>query len=313
MELEVRHLRLVVSIAEEGGLTRAASRLHLTQSALSHQLREMEERLGTPLYHRMNRRLVMTEAGRRLLHSAKQVLDRLQQAEEEVRRMGEGREGSLRISTQCYTCYHWLPPMLRKFREKFPSVHVEINLEATRRPIEALLAGKLDLAIVWGPVEESGLDLYPLFRDELFAVMSVNHRLAKRKYLRADDFASETLFVYSLGTPEEQKQGIYIFREVLTPAEVEPAQVLEIQLTEAMIEMISAGMGIGILAGWASAPYLKSRKLQAVPVTRGGLHRDWVAATLSTDPPPAHIVEFVRLMRDGTLKLSAETRKNRKR
>lgn len=305
MELEVRHLRLVVSIADEGGLTRAARRLHLTQSALSHQLREVEERLGTPLYHRRNRGLVMTEAGRRLLSSARLVLDRLRQTEEEIRRMAEGREGSLRISTQCYTCYHWLPPMLKSFQGKFPGIHVQIILEATHAPLDALVAGKLDLAIVYGPVEDSRLDAHFLFQDEMVAVMSPGHRLAGRKFLRAEDFAGERLFVYSLPSPENPKDQVYLIREVLNPAGVAPGQVSEVRLTEAMIEMVAAGMGISVLARWAAAPYLKSRRLCSVPVTRGGLQREWYAATLRSHPQPPHLLEFIKLMREETSGLSA--------
>ena len=309
LDLEVRHLRLVVSIAEEGGLTRAASRLHLTQSALSHQLREVEERLGTALYHRMNRKLVMTEAGRQLLTSARAVLDRLKQTEDEIRGMSEGRAGSLRISTQCYTCYHWLPPMLKSFQERFPGVNVQINLEATRRPLDALISGKLDLAIVTGPVQDTRLDAHFLFQDEMVAVMSRDHRLAGRAFLRAEDFPGERLFVYSLPTAEYPKDQVYVIQKVLNPAGVVPGQVLEVRLTEAMIEMVAAGMGISVLAGWAAAPYVKSRKLCAVPVTRGGLQREWYAAILQSRPQRLHLLEFIRLMREGCGGLSTRAKR----
>ena len=112
MDLEIRHLRLVAAVADVGSLTRAGDRLHLTQSALSHQLRDIEARLGAALFLRVGKRLVLTPAGERLLASASDVLERLEQAEQDIREMGRDRAGVLRLTTECYTCYHWLPPLL---------------------------------------------------------------------------------------------------------------------------------------------------------------------------------------------------------
>src|SRR5467141_3305459 len=148
MDLEVRHLQLVAAVADVGSLTRAGDCLHLTQSALSHQLRDIESRLGTALFLRVGKRLVLTPAGERVLASARAILERLRQTEHDIREMGRDRAGILRITTECYTCYHWLPPLLLHYRRKFPRVEVRIDVEATRRPIEVLLAGKLDLAII---------------------------------------------------------------------------------------------------------------------------------------------------------------------
>ena len=143
MDLEVRHLQLVAAVADMGSLTRAGDRLHLTQSALSHQLRGIESRLGAALFLRVGKRLVLTPAGERLLASAKDILERLAQAEEDIRRMGKEHAGVLRITTECYTCYHWLPPLLMRYRRKFPRVEVRIDVEATRAPI-ADAAGRQD-------------------------------------------------------------------------------------------------------------------------------------------------------------------------
>src|SRR5947209_7014564 len=124
MDLEVRHLRLVAAVADVGSLTRAADRLHLTQSALSHQLRDIESRLGAALFLRVGKRLVLTPAGERLLASARDVLGRLDRAETEIRQMGQESAGLLRLTTQCYTCYHWLPALLTRYRRRFPRVEV---------------------------------------------------------------------------------------------------------------------------------------------------------------------------------------------
>src|ERR1700704_3383840 len=183
MDLEVRHLQLVAAVADVGSLTRAGDRLHLTQSALSHQLRDIESRLGTALFLRVGKRLVLTPAGERLLASARDVLERLTQTEPDIRAMGRDRAGVLRITTECYTCYHWLPPLLLRYRRKFPRVEVRIDVEATRRPIEMLLAGKLDLAIISSPVNDRRLVSKLVFEDELILIASKHHRFAKQTHV----------------------------------------------------------------------------------------------------------------------------------
>src|SRR5262250_1430699 len=110
MDLEVRHLKLVAAVADAGSLTRAGDRLHLTQSALSHQLRDVESRLGTPLFLRVGKRMVLTAAGSRVLRSADEVLHALAQTEDAVRRLAGGHASALRVSTGCHTAFYWLPP-----------------------------------------------------------------------------------------------------------------------------------------------------------------------------------------------------------
>src|SRR3954466_9358287 len=176
MDLEIRHLQLVSAVADLGSLTRAGDRLHLTQSALSHQLRDIESRLGAPLFLRIGKRLVLTLAGERLRASARDVLAQLQRTEEEIRQMGREKAGVLRLTTECYTCYHWLPPLLMRYRRAFPRVEVRIDVEATRRPIEMLLAGKIDMAIVSSPITDRRLVSKKVFGDELVLIASRHHR-----------------------------------------------------------------------------------------------------------------------------------------
>ena len=142
VNLDIRHLKLIVAVTEEKSVTRAGEVLHLTQSALSHQLREIEEKLGTLLFRRMNKKMVLTPAGERLLQTARQVLDEMKRAEDHISQMAANRQGTLRISTECYTCYHWLPEVMKEFRRKFPGVEVKIDADATHRDVrfEVVLA-----------------------------------------------------------------------------------------------------------------------------------------------------------------------------
>jgi LysR family transcriptional regulator for metE and metH len=303
MKLEIRHLKLIKAIAVEGSVTKAGNRLHLTQSALSHQLRDAEEKLGVPLFTRLNKRMILTPAGERLLTSADTVLGELKRAEEDIRQIAVEGKGVLRLTTQCYTCYHWLPSMLKLFQRKFPRIEVQIMVEATRNPVEALLDGKLDLAIVNSVVRNSKLTYKPLFQDELVAIMKPDHALAARPYLKPQDFADEHLIVYAM--PKEENM---VFRKFLIPAGVTPKRVSQVQLTEAVIEMVRAGLGISIMARWAVAPQLASGALSYVPLLSRGFHRQWSAAMLKNKSAPAYLHAFVELLANNTLPV--ESRKD---
>src|SRR3954471_11983048 len=148
LKLEVRDLRLVVAIADFGSLTRAGNQLHLTQSALSHQLTDLESQLGVRLFERCGKRMEPTAAGERLIARARVALQQLREMEHEVKQVASGREAVVRVATECYTCYHWLPPVVKAFGERFLKVEIQLVPGATNRPIRALLAGKIDLCIV---------------------------------------------------------------------------------------------------------------------------------------------------------------------
>jgi LysR family transcriptional regulator for metE and metH len=295
MNLEVRHLKLIEAIAKEGSITKAGNHLYLTQSALSHQLRDAEEKLGVQLFVRLNKKMILTPAGERLLSSAHAVLDEMKRAEEDIRQIALSREGILRISTECYTCYHWLPSVLKIFNREFPRIEVQIVVGATDNPLQALLDGKIDLALVSEPSKDSKLTYTPLFQDEMVAVMSVDHPLASRSYLRAEDFANEHLLVYTSIAES------LLFKKVLSPAGVAPRQVSKVQLTEAIVEMIKAGVGISVMARWAVAPQVAAGAVRTIPLTKKGLRRRWAAAMLKNKSAPAYLLEFVRLLADNSV------------
>jgi len=290
MDLEVRHLQLVAAVADMGSLTRAGDRLHLTQSALSHQLRGIESRLGAALFLRVGKRLVLTPAGERLLVSAKDVLERLAQAEEDIRRMGKEHAGVLRLTTECYTCYHWLPPLLMRYRRKFPRVEVRIDVEATRRPIEMLLAGKIDLAIVSSPVTDRRLVSRKVFEDELVLIAARHHRFAQQPHVRLSELRDETLFIYP---PREESR---VLQEVLLPAGISPARIEEVQLTEAITELVKAGLGVAVLARWAVQPLVDAGAIVARPLTARGLRRQWRAAMPKDLARADYVMEFIDLL-----------------
>jgi LysR family transcriptional regulator for metE and metH len=288
--LEVRHLKLLAAVAEEGSVTEAGKRLHLTQSALSHQLRDAEEKLGTALFLRMGRKMVLTPAGEKLLLCARRVLDELSGAEAQIEGLNGGARGVIRLSTECYTCYHWLPPLLKKFHSKFSRVEVNIDAGATAQPAAALLEGKLDVAIMSCPPRNKSLRVTPMFEDEMVMVMAPDHRLVSSAQIQPSDLAHETVLVYP---PREEST---LMNKILKPAGVTPQRVIEVPLTEAIIELASAGTGIGFLARWAVAPSAEAGRVVIRPLSGRGFRRQWHAVTLRNQPAPPHLTEFLTLL-----------------
>jgi len=301
MELEVRHLQLVAAVADVGSLTRAGDHLHLTQSALSHQLRDIEARLGAALFHRHGKRLVLTPAGEHLLQSARDVLERLRQTEDTIRHLGNERRGVLRITTECTTCYHWLPRLLTAYRERFPSVEVRIEVEATARPIERVLDGTVDLALMSTPIRDRRLTVRQVFTDQVVVIASPQHRLAAARRVALKDLDSETFFIYP-----PRAESLFL-HQVLMPAGVMPARVEEVKLTEAIIELVKANFGVSALARWAVQPFLDAGSIVALPITAKGLQRRWAAVMFKHLAKQDHVVEFVDLLArrgPGTLRRS---------
>jgi LysR family transcriptional regulator for metE and metH len=289
--LEVRHFSLVHEIAATGSVTRAAERLHLTQSALSHQLRDIESRLGIQLFLRLGKKMVLTPPGERVLTAAKRVLDEIGRTEEDLRLMSQNGKGVLRLCTQCNTGYHWLPPLLQSFHRKFPGVDVQIMVNATDRPIEALLEGQIDLAIVTSEIDDRRLDIEALFDDELVAVVSPTHPFAKRSFIQPEDFAEEHLIIYSA-----DPQDSYTFTRILRPAKVEPARVSQVPLTEAILELVKAGLGVSVMARWAIEPSIRTGAVNAIRIGKRGVFRSWTAVTLRDRVEPKWQREFVNLL-----------------
>jgi LysR family transcriptional regulator, regulator for metE and metH len=291
MTLEIRHLQLLTAIHEAGTVTKAAGRLNLTQSAVSHQLRGIEDKLGITLFQRSGKKMLITPAGERLFDTASSVLAELKRAEQELFENGTPSDGVVRISTECYTCYHWLPTRLRQFRDEFPRVQVRIVAEATRRPLQALLDGKLDVAIVSDHVRNARISYQPLFKDELVVIMSPANKLACNRFVRAEDFFDAHLIAYSV--PREQ---LTVFQSVLQPAGVTPRSVSHVELTEAIVEMVKADLGVGVVARWAVEPHVRAGTLVALPLTKKGFRRDWSAATIRRRSNPDYLRRFLSLL-----------------
>ena len=297
MNIEIRHLRLVVAIVDTGTLARAARRLHLTPSALSHQLRDLETRLRTPLFKREDRRMVPTDAGSSLLAVAQRVLADLDQMETAFRAGDHASAaGTIRITTQCYTCYHWLPRIIADFAKEWPDVTIHIVPEATRSPHEAVSDARVDVAIVYDHLDAGSLQYTFLFDDDLVAVMSPSHPLAKSALVHPRELSGQHLILYDISPSES-----FVQRHILGPEAVVPAKLSRVPLTEAILELVRANLGISILARWAVAPQVASGELVAVPLDAPGARRRWSAARRIGGLHPRFENAFVALLSGALL------------
>ena len=293
--LDSRHLKLVTEIARAQSVTRAADRLNVTQSAVSHQLKDIEARLGTPLFVRSGRRMLPTAAGSHIVETAERVLADIARAEAAVTQIARHEGGEFRVCTQCHTGYHWLPPLLEAVRRRYPAVQVRIAAEHTMRALNALLEARLDLAIINNNPRDRRIRVRPLFEDEHAAIVPPSHPWASRAFVTPQDLAAERLFLYSRSIDES-----YIVQRVIRPAGVLPEHVTFIQLTEAIVEMVKAGMGVSVLPTWSIAPSLGTGAVKAVRITKSGVYRQWSAARLSGLPDSAFVEHFIQvLIRQG--------------
>ncbi len=293
--LDIRQLRIVAAIVREGTVTGAAKRLFVTQSAVSHALKEMESRLGVKLFRRGGRRMVPTPEGERLHETARVVLEEVARVEYDLSRFRTGYRGIIRLATACYTCYHWLPGLISEFTEAFPEVDLQIVPEVTRRAVDALASGELDLAILDTDVDEQGLELEPLFEDELLVVMRPDHPLARADFLSAQDLGDQTLLIH-----DELESSVY-YERVLLPAGVTPARVFALSLTEAILESVKSGLGVAVMAEWVVTPRIETGEIRAVRLTETGLFRTWYLATQAGDTS-VPLQELKRLLGRGALK-----------
>jgi LysR family transcriptional regulator for metE and metH len=293
---------LIKAIVEEGSITRAMDVLHLSQSALSYQLKEAELQVGTQLFYRRNKKLILTPVGKKLYTSAIKVLAEMDATDSEIKKMMNGENGVIRISTECYTSYHWLPAVLKKFNNEFPNVEIEIVFEATHRPIEKLMEGELDLAITSNPELIDKIEFIKLFADEMLAVVAPQHPWANRPFVQAEDFQDVTLIIHSLPL-----DTVSIYRTELIPKGISPKKLIVLPLTEASIELVKANMGVIVLANWALKPYL-SNDIKAVKINPEGFFRQQYVARIRDRAYPVYFDYFIKFLREE-IKLNKEDTK----
>ncbi|RZT05736.1 LysR family transcriptional regulator, regulator for metE and metH [Duganella sp. CF402] len=288
--LEIRHLRTLSALRSAGSLVRAAQLLNLTQSALSHQIKLLEDRYGGPLFERKSVPIGFTATGARLLKLADLLLPEIETAEREVARLMQGDSGQLRVALECHTCFDWLMPVMDEFRKRWPEVEIDLVSGFHSEPADLLRSGEADLVIgsPYGPEFAT----FPLFRFEILTVMAQKHRLAAQRRLQAADFEGETLITYPV--PEER---IDLIREVLKPAGVQ-FQRRTAELTVAVLQLVASRRGIAALPNWAIKNYVDYDYVIARPVGEQGLWSDLFVSVPEAQKHRAYVLDFVNVIRE---------------
>jgi LysR family transcriptional regulator, regulator for metE and metH len=294
--LELRHLETLLALSECGSLSKAAARLFLTQSALSHQLKALESHYGAALVEKNIRPLRFTAIGQRLLALAQEVLPKVAAAGRDVARLAEGHSGPLRVAVQCHNCFDWLMPAMDAYRELWPEVELDIVSGFVMNPLPLIERGEAELAVMHDPQEEHpNIVFSPLFRYESVALMSPKHRLAAKSWMEAADFADETLITYPV--PDEL---LDVMKHCLMPAKINPKRRTA-ELTVAILQLVASGRGIAALPSWTVGNYIERGYVVSRPIGQHGLRCELYAATTTAAAEAAYIREFIALTRAQSL------------
>ncbi len=291
--LELRHLRTLIALRDAGSLVEAAERVHLTQSALSHQIKDLEERLDNSLFVRKTRPVEFTRAGQRLLTLAEQVLPLVRMAERDLARLAGNEQGRLHMAIECHSCFQWLMPTVDHFRDHWPEVEIDIPGGHHFDPLPALTREQLDLVITADPQPLAGIHYEPLFRYEGLLAVARQHRLAGKPFVTPEALAEETLITY----PVEHSR-LDVFTQFLDPAGVRPKELRTAELTIMMMQLVASGRGVCALPNWALTEYLERDYVKAVALGEKGVWSTLFAAIREETRQAPWMEDFLRTARE---------------
>ncbi|WP_282059397.1 LysR family transcriptional regulator [Roseobacter litoralis] len=278
MHIEFRHLRTIEAIHEAGGLARAADQLHITQSALSHQIKGLEDQAGVELFVRRSKPLKLSPAGMRLLKLARQVLPQVKALQDEFTGLRAGSTGRMHIAIECHACFEWLFPVLEQFRKAWGEVDVDIRPGLAFDALPALLKEEVDLVVSSDPEDLPGVEFVELFDYSPVFVAASTHALAQKPYIEAGDFRGETLITYPV-----ERSRLDVFSQLLIPAKVEPAAIRQVELTAVILLLVASNRGVAVLPDWVVREVKYSSDYVTRPLTAQGITRRLYAAVRSDD------------------------------
>src|SRR5688572_1915628 len=276
--IERSHLELLRAVEQQGSLTAAGRRLGLSQSALSHSVRKLEQELGTSLWEREGRGLRLTAAGRHLLGFAQRVLPQFEHAERTVLQMARGERGTLRIGMECHPCYRWLLKVAEPYLRDFGDVDLDVKQKFQFGGIGALFAYEIDMLVTPDPLRRKGLRFDPVFDYEQVLVVARDHAFAKRRYVVPSDLEQETLITYPV-----EPERLDVFSQFLLPAGCAPKRHTAIETTDIMLQLVASGRGVAALPRWLVAEYKKEVRVAVVRLGRRGIKKQIFLGTRSTD------------------------------
>lgn len=298
MHIDFRHLRTIRAIHQAGGLARAADLLHITQSALSHQIKGLEDQAGVELFVRRSKPLKLSAAGLRLLRVADRVLPEIEALEAEFSGLRQGSAGRLHIAIECHACFEWLFPVLERFRSTWSDVDIDIRPGLAFDALPALQKEEVDLVVSSDPEDLPGVTFQPLFDYEPLFVASSQHRLAGKDFVVAEDFRGETLITYPV-----DRTRLDVFTELLIPGKVEPRAVRQIELTAVILLLVASNRGVAVLPDWVLREQRNSTDYVTRKLTATGVTKRLYAAIRSDEADKPYMAHLIRLAREIPLRL----------
>lgn len=291
MKLEIRHWQMLKAISELGNVAQAADALGISQSALSHRIAEAERRMGGKFFEKEGRRLKLTPAGSLITQAALHSLPVLERAENDFEQNASDQNQIVRLGVASYSCYHWLPEFIQYASQKAPKLKLQLVASATQNPITSLQHGSVDIVIAPGYLATPGIIPIPLFEDELVLVTPYDHPLSHKPYIEAQDLSQEQYYTYS----QNVLPG-FEYERFIRPSGVIPQQVEVVEMTDAIIELISAGLGMSILSKWAVEAGLKTQRLSCTQLGEKGLDLAWSALIRESEKRSSPSKELSKLL-----------------
>jgi LysR family transcriptional regulator for metE and metH len=290
--LERIHLAVLREVQRQGSLTAAADVLCLTQSALSHTIKKLEQQLGTPLWQREGRSLRFTQAGEYLLGLANRLLPQLEHAEQLMQQYAKGQRGTLRIGMECHPCYQWLLKVVAPYLAAWPDVDVDVKQKFQFGGIGALFGYEIDLLVTPDPLFRAGLRFTPVFDYEQVLVVARGHRLAGRAYVTPQDLADETLITYPVAV-----ERLDIFNHFFLPAGCAPRRHKVIETTDIMLQMVAAGRGVAALPDWLVRETMDKVAIAPVRLGEQGIAKQLFLGVREADGEIDYLQAFVEMAR----------------
>ncbi|WP_321795794.1 LysR family transcriptional regulator [Caballeronia sp. J97] len=288
--LERAHLMVVREVERQGSLTAAADMLNLSQSALSHTVKKLEQQLGTPVWTREGRSMRLTQAGQYLLGLANRMLPQFELAEARMRQYAEGERGSLRIGMECHPCYQWLLKVVSPYLARWPDVDVDVKQRFQFGGIGALFGYDIDVLVTPDPLEKPGLRFTPVFDYEQVLVVPERHALAEAAYVTPEQVSHEVLITYPVETDR-----LDIYTRFLTPANVVPRRHKVIETTDIMMQMVASGRGVAALPRWLAEEYADRMPLAVLKLGRKGIAKQIFLGTREADAGIDYLAAFITL------------------
>ncbi len=293
MHIELRHLRTIRAIHEAGGLARAAEMLNITQSALSHQVKGIEEQAGCELFVRRTKPLKLSAAGQRLLRAAERILPEIEALTHEFDALRQGRTGRLHIAIECHACFEWLFPVLDSFRREWGDVDVDIRPGLAFDALPALDREEVDMVVSSDPEDLPGITFVPLFDYQPVFVCAAAHPLAAKPFVTAEDFRAETLITYPV-----ERARLDVFSELLMPAKVEPRAIRQVELTAVILMLVASNRGVAVLPDWVVRAERSRGEIAIRPLTGTGVTKRLYAAVRSEEADKPFMQTVLRLARE---------------